>query len=177
MRIITGKLKGRDFTGPGSFKTHPMGDRQKSAVFNILGDISGLSVFDAYAGTGALAFESISRGAESAFMIELDKNAHHAISEYINKFGIDEQVKLIQGNCIGWSKRNPDVQFDIVFCDPPYDAVLLRDMEQLGTHVKTGGVMVLSWPTHLGAEAIHGFTILKDRNYARARLVFYRKLG
>ena len=177
MRIITGKLKGRDFTGPGSFKTHPMGDRQKSAVFNILGDVEGLSVFDAYGGTGALAFESISRGAAWAFIIELDKNAHRAISENAEKLGIEEQVKTIQGNCIGWSKRNADVQFDIVFADPPYDAVLLRDIEQLGTHVKPGGVLVLSWPIHLGAEEIDGFTILKDRTYAKARLVFYRKMG
>lgn len=177
MRIITGKLKGRDFTSSGSLKTHPMGDRQKAAVFNILGDIVGLSVFDAYGGTGALAFEALSRGADWAFIVELDKNAHRSIAENSEKLGLGEQVKSIQGNCIGWSKRNPDVQFDIVFADPPYDAVLLRDIEQLGTHVKRGGVLVLSWPVHLGAEELPGFTILRDRTYARARLVFYRKIS
>jgi 16S rRNA (guanine966-N2)-methyltransferase len=175
MRIITGKLKGRDFTTPRSFKVHPMGDRQKSAVFNILGDLTGLTVFDAYGGTGALAFESISRGASSALIIELDKNAHRAIAENIEKLGIDEQARAIQGNCIGWSKRNHDQQFDVVFADPPYDAVLLRDIEQLGTHVKPGGMLVLSWPVHLGAEPLPGFEVLRDRTYARARLVFYRK--
>lgn len=177
MRIITGTLKGRDFTSPSSFKTHPMGERQKNAVFNILGDLSGLRVFDAYGGTGALAFESVSRGAAGAFIIELDKTAHRAISENIQKLGVDEHVKLIQGNCIGWSKRNANVLFDIVFADPPYDAVLLRDIEQLGNHVAPGGILVLSWPSHLGAEALRGFAILKDRNYAKARLVFYRKLS
>ncbi|TXG76226.1 hypothetical protein E6P97_03875 [Patescibacteria group bacterium] len=177
MRIITGMLKGRDFTSPGSQKTHPMGDRQKAAVFNILGDLTGLTVFDAYGGTGALAFESVSRGAASAFIIELDKNAYRAIAENIEKLDIDEHVQAIQGNCIGWSKRNPDVQFDIVFADPPYDAVLLRDIEQLGTHVRPGGMLVLSWPIHLGAEPIDGFTILRDRTYARARLVFYRRIS
>lgn len=177
MRIITGKLKGRDFTSSSSLKTHPMGDRQKTAVFNILGDISGLSVLDAYGGTGALAFESISRGAAWAFVIELDKTAHRAIVENTEKLGISEQVKSIQGNCIGWSKRNPDVQFDIVFADPPYNAVLLRDIVQLGTHVKNGGMLVLSWPVHLGAEELPGFAILRDRTYARARLVFYRKIS
>lgn len=176
MRIIAGALKGREFTSPRGHKTHPMGDKIRGAVFAILDDISGLSVFDPYGGTGALSFEAISRGASSALIIELDKTAHRMISQNIAKLGLGEQVKLIQGNCIGWSKRNLGKQFDIVFCDPPYDAVLLRDMAQLGSHVKPGGVLVLSWPVHLGAEDLAGFTILKDRTYARARLVFYRRV-
>lgn len=176
MRIITGTLKGRTFISPHGHKTHPMGDRIRSALFNMLGDITGLTVFDPYAGTGALSFEAISRGARSSFAIELDKSAHNIINENIDNLGLGERLSLIQGNCIGWSKRNPDKQFDIVFCDPPYDAVLIRDIAQLGTHVKPGGMLVLSWPAHLEVDELDGFTALRNKTYANARLVFYRKI-
>jgi 16S rRNA (guanine966-N2)-methyltransferase len=156
-----------------------MGDRQRSALFNMLGDVSGLSVFDPYGGSGSISFEALSRGAQHVFTIELDKSAFKTIHQNIQALGLadDERIRAIQGNCISWSKRNQGVLFDLIICDPPYDAVLLRDIEQLGTHVKPGGTMVLSWPESLGAEALPEFTILRDRTYANARLVFYRKLG
>jgi len=179
MRIITGKLKGRLFDSPHSRLTRPMGDRQRSALFNMLGDVSGLSVFDPDGGTGAISFEALSRGAKSVFVTELDKSAFKTLHQNIINLGLsdDERIRAIQGNCISWSKRNQETVFDLAICDPPYDAVLLRDIEQLGTHVAAGGTLVLSWPESLGAEALTGFTILRDRTYANARLVFYRKLS
>lgn len=156
-----------------------MGDRQRSALFNMLGDVSGLTLFDPYGGSGAISFEALSRGAKHVFITELDKAAFKTIHQNIEDLGLrdDKRVHAIQGNCISWSKRNQGTLFDLVVCDPPYDAVLLRDIEQLGTHVEPGGTLVLSWPEPLGAEDLPGFTILRDRTYANARLVFYRKLG
>ena len=65
MRIIAGTLKGQQFQTPHSHKTHPMGDKIRGALFNVLGDIEGLSFLDAFSGSGALAFEAASRGAAS----------------------------------------------------------------------------------------------------------------
>ncbi|MCA9330109.1 RsmD family RNA methyltransferase, partial [Candidatus Saccharibacteria bacterium] len=63
MRIISGKLGSRQFIAPKGFATHPMGDRVRTALFNTLGDIVGLTVLDAFGGSGAISFEAISRGA------------------------------------------------------------------------------------------------------------------
>lgn len=177
MRIISGALGGREFASPRGHTTHPMGDKQRGALFNILGDITSLSVLDAYAGSGALAFEALSRGAASAVLLEQDKQATRAITENISTLGLDDKAKLIQANCTAWSKRHPREHFDLVFCDPPYDAVLIRDIQQLGTHVKPSGVLVLSWPEFLGVDQLEGFEVLRDRTYAKARLVFYRKIS
>ena len=177
MRIISGSLGGREFASPRGHVTHPMGDKQRGALFNILGDIKGLTVLDTYAGSGALSFEAISRGAASAVMIESDKQAARTITENIQTLGLTDKAKLTQAYSAAWSKRHPREQFDLVFCDPPYDAVLIRDIQQLGTHVKPGGVLVLSWPAFLGIDQLEGFEVLRDRTYARARLVFYRKIS
>ncbi len=176
MRVISGTLKGRFFESPGSYKTRPMGGRVKSAIFNSLGDVSDLTVLDAYAGSGALSFESLSRGAKHATIIELDSRAVRTLQESIDKLGLSEVATLIQGNCIGWSNRSTDQTFDIVFCDPPYDAVLITNIAKLARHVSDTGILVLSWPKHVGVEPIPGFEVIRSQDYAAALLVFYRRI-
>ncbi|HKX24038.1 MAG TPA: RsmD family RNA methyltransferase, partial [Candidatus Saccharimonadales bacterium] len=83
MRVIAGELGGRFFAGPDSTATHPMAERVRGAMFNALGDIEGLTVLDAFAGSGALAFEAISRGAKSVVVVERDKRAQRIIAENI----------------------------------------------------------------------------------------------
>jgi 16S rRNA (guanine966-N2)-methyltransferase len=76
MRVIAGFLGGRNFDSPGGHRTHPMSDKVRGAVFGVLGDIKGLSVLDAFAGSGALSIEAVSRGAKYAVAIDVDKRAH-----------------------------------------------------------------------------------------------------
>jgi len=95
MRIIAGRLGGRLFDSPHSHKTHPMSDKARGALFNILGDISGMSVLDPFAGTGAISFEAVSRGAAGAVAIELDKQAQKVITANIASLGLIHEVKLI----------------------------------------------------------------------------------
>ena len=176
MRIISGRLKGRLFESPGGHKTHPMGERVKSALFNSLGDISGLTVLDTYAGTGALSFEALSRGAKHATMIELDPAAVRTLQANIQSLGLSDAASLVPGNCVGWSNRSTDQEFDIVFCDPPYDAVLITTIAKLARHVSREGILVLSWPRHVGLEPIPGFEAIRSQNYAAALLVFYKRI-
>src|SRR3954464_3149409 len=96
MRIIAGRLGGRQFNSPKGHRTHPMSEKGRGALFNALGDISGLTVLDAFAGSGALSFEAISRRAASVLAIDSDKNAQRAIAENIASLGLSRQVKLIK---------------------------------------------------------------------------------
>lgn len=176
MRIISGLLKGRQFATPHGHVTHPMGDKVKGALFNMLGDITGLTVLDPYGGSGALSFEAISRGAKYVEIIELDKNAQRTVAENIGSLGIADRIKLTPGNCIRWSQRYPEKMFDLVLADPPYDSVLIGTIEKLARHVKNGGILVLSWPKHVEVTDMDGFEIIKSSLYANARLVFYRRI-
>jgi len=71
VRIIAGYLSGRQFNSPRSNRTHPMSDKARGGLFNSLGDISGLSLLDAFAGSGALSFEAISRGTASSVAVDI----------------------------------------------------------------------------------------------------------
>jgi len=177
MRIITGTLGGREFDAPRGNRTHPMSEQIRGAVFNILGDIKGLTVLDCFAGSGAISFEALSRGAKHATLIEQDKTAHKTIAGNIEQLGLEDRVLATRANIKGWSNSHRQDWFDIVVCDPPYDAVLETLIQKLARHVIRGGLLVLSWPTPERIPAIEGMEILRHKTYGNATLVFYKKTG
>jgi len=151
-----------------------MSDRVRGALFNTLGDIEGLTVLDAFAGTGALSFEALSRDAASALLIEIDKPAQRAIQESITMLGLKSQAKLVSANSSGWSDNNPERRFDIVIAAPPYDDLQLSVVQKLARHVAPDGLFVLDWPGKTAAPEIPGLEQIEQKNYGDAQLVFYR---
>ncbi len=178
MRIIAGALGGRTFESVSGHRTHPMSEKIRGAIFNALGDIQGLTVLDAYAGTGALSFEAISRGAASATALDADKKAARTIKENIELLGLEDKVQSSLIYAHSWSRRNENAQFDIVLLDPPFDAVEPKELLQMAKHVKPGGIMVLSLPPTSGFRyAIGRFELLLEKNYGDAELTFYRAIS
>jgi 16S rRNA (guanine966-N2)-methyltransferase len=177
MRIIAGELKGREFKSPHGHKTHPMSDKVRGALFNVLGDISGLSFLDAFAGSGALAFEAISRGAKSVVAIDKDRSAHKILEENIKELRLSKAVHASKANTGGWSIHNMEKKFDIVLLDPPYEELQTNLLERLTKrHVKKGGLAVLSFPGHTKAPIFEGMEEAAGKDYGDAQLVFYRKI-
>ena len=103
MRIISGTLGGRHFDAPNGNKTHPMSDKARGGLFNALGDIKGLTVLDAFAGSGALSFEAISRGAKNAIAIDIDRSAITSVVKSAKELGVEDKIKTVRANASGWS--------------------------------------------------------------------------
>jgi 16S rRNA (guanine966-N2)-methyltransferase len=176
MRIIAGSLKGQQFQAPHGHRTHPMSDKMRGALFNILGDVEGLSFLDAYAGSGGLAFEAISRGAKQAVAVDKDAAAHKTIGINIKDLHLAKNVKAVRANIAGWSIHNMEESFDIVLLDPPYEEINTSHLQKLiNRHVKKGGLAVLSFPGQQPFPAFEGVEIAADKNYGDGQLVFYRK--
>ncbi|SRR6266702_2131190 len=176
MRVIAGKLGGRFFNGPDSTATHPMAERVRGALFNAVGNIEGKTVLDAFAGSGALAFEAVSRGAASVIMIERDKRAQKIIADNIAALELEEHVKLIRAGASSWSDTSSGEQFDLVLCDPPYHDLQLSTVSKLISHVKPNGLMVLSYPGRESAPTVNGVVVVdKSKSYGDAALAYYRK--
>lgn len=174
MRIISGTLGGRQFDSPGH-RTHPMSDKVRGALFNILGDIGELTVLDAFSGSGALSFEAISRGAARALALDSDKHAQKVIASNIDALGLAPQIKLIKASASAWLETQPDQTFDIVLCDPPYHDVQQKLIERLAARVRPGGILVLSWPAKVPLPELPGLERATARNYGDAQLGFYRR--
>ncbi len=176
MRVIAGFLGGRPFASPHGHRTHPMSDKVRGGLFGVLGDIKGLTVLDAFAGSGALAIEAISRGAKKAVAIEVEKRAHLTITENIRDLGIENRIKAIRAFAGAWSTRHQTHFFDLILVDPPYDNVPYRDLKSLPRHLAEGGTFVLSWPGKEEALKFEGLHIVQTKNYGDAQLVFYQKI-
>lgn len=174
IRIIAGKYGGRVIEGSGTNRTHPMSERIRNAVFNSISDeIEGADVLDAFAGSGAVGLEALSRGARSAIFIEKDRVAQNIIQKNIEKVAADN-ARLIKAS-VGPTTETIEQQFDIIFADPPYHDPQLSTVIRLFGLLKPNGLMVLSYPgkaeVPTGAEVV----VVDNRSYGNAALVFYRK--
>ena len=175
MRVIAGSLGGRVFDAPGGHRTHPMGDKVRGALFNILGDIDGLTVLDAFAGSGALSIEAVSRGAQSVLAIDVDKEAYKTVLANVESLDLKDRITVMRKNVGGWSRNNQDQTFDIVLADPPYDDIRPVMLQKLMQQVKPDGLFVLSWPGGEPVRNFEGVSVLTAKSYGDAQLVFYRK--
>lgn len=175
MRIITGSLGGRTFNSPQNQRTHPMSDKIRGALFNVLGDIDGLTVLDAFAGSGAVSFEAISRGAIRATAIENDRGAQRTILENIKNLGLEQSVQLIQTSVQTWQEAATDARFDVVVIDPPYDNVQTPIVTQLFLCADADGIVVLSWPGSQDLPTVADFSIVSHKKYGDAQLGFYKR--
>lgn len=173
MRIIAGYLGGRTFDSPHGHRTHPMSDKIRGALFNALGDIEGLTVLDAFAGSGALCFEAVSRGAKQATAIEQDRLAQRTISENIRALGVASSVKLIKASANAWLQTSANAAFDIVILDPPYDDVQPNLIQRLTSTVSKDGILVISWPGEMEPPRFDSLEQIKRRTYGDAQLLFY----
>jgi 16S rRNA (guanine966-N2)-methyltransferase len=177
VRVIAGALGGRLFESPGTNRTHPMSDKARGALFNMLGDIQGLHLLDAFAGTGALSFEAVSRGAAQVLAIESDTAAQRTITANITSLAVADKVHLIAATANAWNSTAGDAAFDIVLCDPPYDDLQINLIRSLAAaRVEVGGLLVLSWPGQAEAPSFDAFELAAERRYGDIQLLFYRRL-
>jgi 16S rRNA (guanine966-N2)-methyltransferase len=174
-RIIAGRFGGRPIDDSGSERTHPMGERIRNALFNKLGsELEGAKVLDAFAGSGSLGLEALSRGAASALFIEKDRIAQKIIQKNIETLGVGDEAHLVRATVSQWLETS-DEQFDIIFADPPYHDPQLSTVARLFSLLKPNGLMVLSYPGRGEAPTSTEVVVVDNRRYGNANLVFYQK--
>ena len=131
MRIIAGSLKGRRLAAPAGRDVRPTSDSLRETLFNVLGeDVVGARVVDAFAGTGALGIEAVSRGAIAVTFVERNARAIRTLSSNIRACGIEEACAIIRDDFL--RARAPATPFDVVLIDPPYDIASLGDVVARG---------------------------------------------
>lgn len=174
MKIIAGTLGGRRFNSPRGNRTHPMSDKIRGALFNSLGNISGFTVLDGFAGTGALGFEALSRGASHATMIDNDKKAFSVMKENAATLGVNGSCKITNANISSWSNNNRDQTFSLVIADPPFNRLQADTVQKLTRHLEKDGLCILNWPGKQEPLEIAGMKLTDQKKYGDAQLLFYR---
>lgn len=176
LRIISGKFGGRTIQAPDGKLTHPMSERVRNSIFNIIGDeIKNAEVLDIFAGTGSLGLESLSRGASHATFVERDRVASKILAENISALGVGPSTTSIKIGAGTWIDKNQDKFFDIIFADPPYNDLQLSTVSRLGGLLRPNGLMVLSYLGRSEVPTVNGVVVVDNRSYGNAALAFYRK--
>jgi len=176
VRIIGGFLGGRTIEAPDTSRTHPMGERIRNALLNNVGsEVKDAEVLDIFAGTGAIGFEALSRGASHVTFIESDRVAAKVLAKNIATLKLQDETTLIATTANNWLDQNEDKRFDLIFADPPYHNVQFSTVSRYFGLLKPGGLMVLSHPGRGEELTRTGVVVVDNRSYGNAFLTFYRR--
>ncbi len=186
MRIVGGAFRGRALNAPESQGTRPTSDRARQAIFNVLEHatwseaLAGARVLDLYAGSGALGFEAISRGAGFCLFVETDDGARGAIRENAEAFGLFGKTRVHRRSAtdLGVRPGSAGEAFDLAFLDPPYrqglgEQTLARLVE--GDWLKPGAMVVYERGSDEPEIDTPGYERLDARDYGAARVLFLRR--
>ena len=185
MRIVAGSLKGRSIVAREGQGTRPTSDRARQAIFNVLEHaawsepLAGMRVIDLYAGSGALGFEAISRGAAFGLFVETDDEARGAIRENADAFGLMGRTRVHRRSATDLGPRPGPIAeaFDLAFLDPPYgkglgELTLAKLLE--GSWLKPGALVVFERGSDEPEIETPGYERLDARDYGAARVLFLR---
>jgi 16S rRNA (guanine966-N2)-methyltransferase len=175
VRVSGGELRSRVIRSPSGSQIRPTPGRVKEALFSILGDaIVGARALDLFAGTGAIGFEALSRGASHVTFVELHAPTAQAIRRTAAEFGVERRVTVV---CAPAEKAATRLagRFDFVYADPPY--ALPPPHLTFGTLLRRGTVdasTTLVYERRENAEpfALQGFTTVRDARYGEVMLQF-----
>lgn len=179
MRIVAGTARGRHLVTQEGTTTRPTGDRVREAMFSILGNIEGAVIVDAFAGSGALGCEALSRGAGSCYFFDNSRTAIEIIRENVKTVGGEQRSNIRKCTFEFGLANHINSEADLWFLDPPYESNLaekaLIAMAD-SPYVTEGTLVVLETGSQAEPPIVPGFEIEDNRRYGTTRLVFYRRL-
>jgi 16S rRNA (guanine966-N2)-methyltransferase len=183
LRIVGGRLGGRHIAAPRGQSTRPTSERVREGIASALearGWIEGARVLDLFAGTGALSFEALSRGASHAVMVDKDAPLTRTIEKGARELGVDRQVRVLafdlEREPRAFIARLPDdALFDLVFLDPPYARVevvtpLLAALSESGK-LLPGAAIVVEHARRAPPTLPDGFSAIATYRYGDTAVI------
>ncbi|KFC75318.1 putative methyltransferase [Bosea sp. LC85] len=184
MRIVGGRFGGRPLAGPkpGIGTIRPTSDRLRESLFNVLAHayddvVEGARVLDLFAGTGAMAFEALSRGAGFALLVDDGTEARGLIRENQMAFGLAGLSRIFRRDATKLGPIGPMAPFQLVFCDPPYrknlgEKALISARD--GGWLSAGALIVLEEAAGVEIALPGEFEELERRDYGETQVLILR---
>jgi 16S rRNA (guanine966-N2)-methyltransferase len=173
MRILAGHMRGRAFDQPKTTATRPLSDKLRAAIFDVVGDPSGWNVLDAYAGSGAVGFEALSRGAAHVDSIEAGRSAARTIELNAAKLGLGADFTPHFMKLENWLARLAQVRYDLIIADPPYDQIDPDLLDRLGALLTPDGILCVSHSSKVPIPELSTLQLARHKIYGDSALSFY----
>jgi 16S rRNA (guanine966-N2)-methyltransferase len=182
MRIVGGRLRGRVLAAPKSAAIRPTADRLRESLFNILahayGDpVTDVRVLDLFAGTGALGFEALSRGAAFALLIDDAAEARALMRDNVTALGLGGTTRIFRRDATALGDVHPLEPFGLAFLDPPYGQGLAERAlasARAGSWLLSDALIVVEEAANAEFTSPAGFAEIERRRYDETELVFLR---
>lgn len=184
MRVISGKARGTKLSSIESLSTRPTLDRVKESLFNIIqNNLKGAVVLDLFAGSGQLGIEALSRGADKAYLCDINRDAVKMIKQNLERTKLkDKAVVINEDYKKALRTLNTNEKFDIIFIDPPYKEDIAVDSIIDIIHesrLKENGIMIIETDEIerdlREINKIENIKIIDQRKYGRASLIFIKE--
>lgn len=176
MRIIGGKLKGLRLNPPKNLPVRPTTDLAKEALFNILQnqiEFEGITVLDLFSGTGNIAMEFASRGAEKVTGIDRSIHCVHYLKDTSRQHGLT-QIEIFKADVFKYLEMETE-QYDLVFADPPYDLNKIPEIPKIifdKNLLKPGGMLIVEHQSMQNLSNHPAFT--DQRKYGHSSFSFFK---
>jgi len=183
VRVVGGRLRGRNLASPSSREIRPTADRLRESLFNILahayGDpVDGARVLDLFAGTGALGIEAVSRGATFCLFVDNGAEARALLRQNVEALGLGGVTKVYRRDAAALGSVHPHEPFALAFLDPPYGKGLaekaltsLRD----GNWLVPGALVVVEEAVAAKFVTPEGYDELERRAYVDTEFIVMRR--
>lgn len=180
MRVISGKLKGRNIKGYQIDGTRPTMDRVKESVFASIQDyLEDSVVLDLFAGSGNLGIEAISNGVLKCYFVDNNHECVKTIKENIKEFGIESQAVVIEKDyqkALDYFKDN-QIVFDVILVDPPYRYEVIEEIVEYvyQNHLLSDqGIMVLEYQKMNDRKIDEHYQLLRCKKYGDKYVSIYQ---
>lgn len=182
-RILAGAFKGRALTVPRGRSTRPLRSLARGSLFDMLTpELPGTRFLDLFAGSGAVGFEALSRGAESIVLVDSGRPALEAMRRTAKAFSVTSQVKIVGGDALRYLlTQDARDGFDLLYLGPPYplyrggERDYLNELfDELAGVARPDGLVVIEYPDGSVAPRPVGLTAERERKYGESVLGFYR---
>jgi 16S rRNA (guanine966-N2)-methyltransferase len=176
MRIIGGSLKGLRLNPPKNLPVRPTTDLAKEALFNILQnqvELYGIQVLDLFSGTGNLALEFASRGAEQVIAVDRSIHCINYVKDTARQHGL-QQIKTFKADVFKYLEMETE-PYDLIFADPPYDLSRIPDLPKIMFEknlLKPGGLLIVEHQSMQNLSNHPAFA--EQRKYGHSSFSFFK---
>ncbi|MEP6907089.1 MAG: 16S rRNA (guanine(966)-N(2))-methyltransferase RsmD [Pseudoxanthomonas sp.] len=176
VRIIGGRWRGTRLAVPASPGLRPSSDRVRETLFNwLLPVLPGARVLDAFAGTGALGLEAVSRGAANAVLVERDAALCQLLRDTVGRLSAQSDIEVVQGDVVAWLGRYAQGAFDLAFVDPPFDEALWQSvLAALVPALAPGAWVYIESPPDRSVRLPPGWMLHREGTTRDVRYAVYR---